>query len=229
MEHLTGTPPDLYIQGLAHDLANVLTVLEARLELAERLPTGLAAHHVRRARSLSEEASLLAHQLMRYAEGRAPTRQPVPVAPLLRQAVESVLQDTRVRWQIAAHPDTRPLAADPVDAERVVRNLVANAAEAMDNNGPLIIGAVNGDGSEIDFVVLTFQDGGPGIDEARVSQLGQRQFSPKGGLHGIGLQVVHHLVQAHGGRVDISSRPGVGTAVRVLWPAWTAPLPSSSP
>jgi signal transduction histidine kinase len=221
------TSTDMYTQGLVHDLTNVLTVLEARLELAERMPPAAGSHHVRRARTLAEEAASLAHHLMRYLEGKPPRLESVPVAPLLRQVVESELQDTRVRWQIAAHPDTRPLAADPLDAQRVIRNLVANAAEAMDNSGLIVISATNGEApDEAAYVVVTVQDAGPGLTESQAHALGQRLASAKGGMHGMGLQVVHHLVTAHGGHVDVTSRPGHGTTVRILWPAWSGSPPA---
>jgi two-component system cell cycle sensor histidine kinase/response regulator CckA len=218
---------DLYARGLAHDLANVLAVLSARLELVEHQVEPPAVSDIRRAYELTQEAILLTRQLARHADGGSRRQQPVAVAPVIRQVLESLLADTRVRWQLACHPDTSPVQADPLELERVVRNVVTNAAEAMDWSGPLSVTAANVDGLSgplghpAGMVAMSFADAGPGLDTETLAAATVGLPSAKGPDHGFGLRVIHQLVEVNGGQVQIEARRPVGTTVTILWPAWS--------
>jgi two-component system phosphate regulon sensor histidine kinase PhoR len=81
-------------------------------------------------------------------------------------------------------------------------------------------------------VVLEVSDSGPGIPGEHLPRIFERFYrvdaarSRELGGTGLGLAIVKHLVEAHGGGVEAESRLGVGTTIRVTFPAPTAPAAS---
>jgi two-component system NtrC family sensor kinase len=95
-------------------------------------------------------------------------------------------------------------------------NVLMNACEAMPFGGLLQVetGAVEG-GREVE---LAFRDSGPGIPQERLARVFDPFFSTKEGGAGLGLSVVHGIVQQHGGRVILESAEGKGTRVALRLP-----------
>jgi len=109
--------------------------------------------------------------------------------------------------------------ADSVDIQRVLLNLVLNAAQAV--RAPLGVIEIGVVGMGPDFVRLTVADNGVGMTQAAVVSLLESFSRPIAGRAGVGfgLWIVNQLVQGHGGRLRIESEPGAGTTVRIDWPA----------
>jgi two-component system NtrC family sensor kinase len=95
-------------------------------------------------------------------------------------------------------------------------NVLMNACEVMPFEGRLVVstGLVE-EGREVE---LSFHDSGPGIPKAQLARVFDPFFSTKQGSPGLGLSVVHGVVQQHGGRVLIESEPGQGTRVALRIP-----------
>lgn len=95
-------------------------------------------------------------------------------------------------------------------------NVLMNACEAMPFDGRLLVEtALLEGGGEVE---LAFQDSGPGIPRERLARVFDPFFSTKERGAGLGLSVVHGIVQQHGGRVVIESEPGQGTRVVLRLP-----------
>lgn len=107
--------------------------------------------------------------------------------------------------------------ADPAKMERVVANLLSNAAK-FSPSGTVIRCAL---ADEPDAVVVTVSDEGPGIDPADRERIFERFYQADAGAtrerggFGIGLSLVKRFVEAHGGTVTVSSAPGATFTVRV--------------
>jgi signal transduction histidine kinase len=114
------------------------------------------------------------------------------------------------------------VGAVPANAESLrasILNLVLNSFEAMPNGGALTI-RLRGTGGE---VVLEVADTGEGIPEADRERVFEFAYTTREGGHGLGLAMVHHcVVEEHGGRVGLDSRPGEGTRVRLALPTGAA-------
>lgn len=146
--------------------------------------------------------------------------------PLLRAAV-----DAHVDLRVSVDPRTSPVMADGVDILRILLNLVLNASQAVRPPlGVIEIGVVGTTASrpsselgenQRGLVRLTIADNGAGMNKAALVRIIERFSAPAtntaGG--GLGLSIVHQLVQVHGGRLWIESEPGVGTTVRIDLPA----------
>jgi CheY-like chemotaxis protein len=127
---------------------------------------------------------------------------------------------------------------DPVELEQCLMNLCLNAFEAMPEGGELLVVTRRLDLDEAAararalrpglYCVLAVRDQGTGIEPATLARLGRPFFSTKAaGGRGLGLTVVHTVVQAHGGAIEFRSQSGQGTEVELLLPA--SPHPPAEP
>lgn len=141
-------------------------------------------------------------------------------APVQRVDVRRGLDDTLV---ILSHrlkagvSVTREYADDLPEIEvfgselnQVWTNIIANAVDAMDGRGELLIRTEAADVAGEHGVCVTICDTGPGIPPERLPRLFEPFFTtkPPGVGTGLGLHISHSVVTRHGGRIDVESRPG---------------------
>jgi len=102
--------------------------------------------------------------------------------------------------------------------DQVIMNLVTNAAQAMDEREGLLDISLEGDG---ETVTLRIQDSGIGIPEDILPQIFDPFFTTKtvGEGSGLGLSIVHGIVERHGGSIEVDSTKDVGTTFTVTLPA----------
>jgi two-component system, cell cycle sensor histidine kinase and response regulator CckA len=114
--------------------------------------------------------------------------------------------------------------ADAVQLERVVLNLLLNAAEAMPDGGTVVVRTTSVDAAgrttegRSGWVALSVEDQGVGIPERDHERIFDPFYTTKDVGCGLGLSAVRGIVRAHRGKVVIESEPDRGTAVRVLLP-----------
>jgi signal transduction histidine kinase len=123
----------------------------------------------------------------------------------------TLLRDHRVEMDFDANLRT---VADPGLVERVVENLLSNAAKYTPPGSRVLVSAHEGGA---DDVVVAVSDDGPGIPEGEVARIGERFF--RGGDMntrttrgtGLGLAVVSEILELHGSRLEVESRVGAGS------------------
>jgi signal transduction histidine kinase len=106
---------------------------------------------------------------------------------------------------------------------QVWMNLLANAAQAMDNKGDIWITT----GIKENSVFVQIRDNGPGMPEEIASKIFDPFFTtkPVGEGTGLGLSIVHGIIERHGGNIHVDSQVGVGTTFTVELPMKGATLP----
>jgi signal transduction histidine kinase len=116
--------------------------------------------------------------------------------------------------------------ADQID--QIVLHLLTNAVEAIGSRGGRIRIAMETRGQE---VVLTVADDGRGMTDEVRARIFDPFFTTKdvGQGAGLGLTVVHGIVQRHGGRIDVDSAPGRGAVVRVVLPVFAGFVAAAQP
>lgn len=120
--------------------------------------------------------------------------------------------------------DLPPVLADPDRLERILGNLVTNALKYAPEGTPVCVTLDRGDG----VVIVSVADQGPGIEPDEVPHIFERYYRTQAtrtsheGL-GLGLYITRGLVEAHGGRIWVESRLGVGSTF-----SFTLPLADSS-
>jgi signal transduction histidine kinase len=112
------------------------------------------------------------------------------------------------------------VSGDRVQLQQVVLNLVINGVQAMesvtDRPRDLLIRSQQLDA---DNVVVEVQDSGVGFDEKSASRLFNAFFTTKPRGVGMGLSICRSIIEAHGGRISASGRPGQGATFRFTLPA----------
>ena len=211
--------------GIAHDFNNLLQALLATVQTAQ-LKAGEDGRHrdtFATLEALARRGTDLARQLLLFARQQPGERQPVDLAALLREQAELLRWVLPENIQITLDSPAKGLLAlgDPSQLAQVVTNLVVNARDAMPSGGTLTLRATAADGE----VHLEVRDTGVGMSEEVRSRIFDPFFTtkPAGKGTGLGLAVVWGIVQDHGGRIQVDSTPGAGTAVRIALPAaWAA-------
>lgn len=206
------------IANVAHELRTPLTTIKGFME---GLMDGVLPSQPETYQQVYREADRLERlvsdlqELSRVEAGAFELhRRPLPIAPLIRQ-VASRLQpqfdEKEVELRLEPVPDLPPVLADEDRLSQVLLNLLGNALQYTSVGGTVVVQAVK-EGSNI---LVTVQDSGIGIPAEHLPYLFTRFYrvdksrSRAGGGSGIGLTIVKHLVEAHGGRVWAESN-GVG-------------------
>src|SRR5262249_10840469 len=117
------------------------------------------------------------------------------------------------------------ILADPGQVEQIIINLAVNARDAMPNGGELRLDTawLEDTGTDEPPVLLEVRDTGHGMDEATRERIFEPFFTTKdvGKGTGLGLATVHGIVEQSGGRIEVESELGRGTAFRVYFPVST--------
>ncbi len=109
------------------------------------------------------------------------------------------------------------LRADPALFERVISNLLDNAVKYSSNGGKVLVRAFEKDGSAVIEVV----DEGIGISEADIPRIFERFYrvdksrSRESGGAGLGLSITKHIIESHGGKIEVESAPQKGSKFKV--------------
>jgi signal transduction histidine kinase len=216
--------------GLAHDLRNIVGAILGHSELTERI----AAHDeklrtsIGRVRSAGLRAKHLVEQIMTLSRRTESKYEPCNLGAIIEECLEllrpTLASSTDVVWE--GSKTNYLVEADPTQMYQVVMNLCLNASQAMKQGGTLTVSLTDGGPDEAaaapnagprggPCVKLEVADTGVGMDEATRARIFEPLFSTKAaqGGTGLGLSVVHRIVQNHGGVIAVESSPGQGTRV----------------
>ncbi len=137
------------------------------------------------------------------------------------ELIEAVLSDLKTKIANNAVEVTKdfpgkslPLNADRVKIRQVFTNLIDNALEAMPEGGKLTIMAAEVDGR----FVVNVSDTGIGMASEDLEKIFDPFFTTKQEGTGLGMAILEHFVELHGGEVSVESEPGKGTTVTVILP-----------
>ncbi len=214
--------------GIAHDFNNLLTGFSAHASLlrGQVLRLGLDAHDVDGLERLIQRAAALTQKLLAF--GRRQILRPLPLdaSRLVAEFVPVARRLLGERIRIEAHLTDAPVVvvADPIQLEQVLLNLAVNARDAMAGGGVLTFETRVEPADPVlhtsGFAVLVVRDTGRGIPPEQLRHVFEPFFTTKalGAGTGLGLAVVHGIVEQHNGTIEVSSRPGEGTEFRVRLP-----------
>lgn len=203
---------------VAHEVRNNLVPVTLYLSMLRRKMAGDAAG----LETLSKvEAGFTAldstvNDLLSFTAHRQPQWENFVVSDLVEEVCESMapqLEAQGVDVDIDVPPNTL-LWADREMVRRAVLNLVLNALDVMPAGGDLVVTSYEGAGG----FELEVADSGPGLTEEQKAKLFEPFYTTKQQGTGLGLSVVSHVVEAHGGVVTADNCPEGGAAFTLKFP-----------
>jgi signal transduction histidine kinase len=222
---------DEFISLVSHELRTPLTIIMGSLMTA-RGPgitpddvTVLLDNAISGSQSMAVVIDNLL-ELSRSQAGRLTLKSlPVDLPALTHAVVEKVhIRHPNYCYSVHIPPSLPPVTGDPVRLERILHNLIDNAAKYSPKGSEIVI-RVREDGG---VLYASVKDSGPGIPRDKQSEI----FEPfkrldatkdhAGGL-GLGLIVCKRLVEAHGGKIWVKSEPGRGCTF-----TFTLPVPAAA-
>ncbi|MCG6203941.1 ATP-binding protein [Rhodopseudomonas sp. HC1] len=225
--------------GVAHDLNNILTVLTGGVEmLAEGVGDRPALKDVAlMVDQAVSRASDLTNGLLSFARKQPLQPRSIDVNALMEETAR-LLRSTfsgTIEIDFRPAPALGPALADPSQLSSALLNLAINARDAMPGGGRLLLETANVNLDKVyaeqhdevtpgHYVVLVITDTGTGIPALIRDRVFEPFFTTKavGEGTGLGLSMVYGFVKQSGGHIEIHSREGSGTAIRLY-------LPSASP
>lgn len=216
--------------GIAHEINNPLTVLQAYLEhLTSVLDAGdEVLRLVDPMGKALENVAHLARQLRDFSRPAVGEWRPLDVNRALGNVLRLVakeLANCRISVQSSLAGYVPQVRGDARQLEQVFLNLILNARDAMPSGGSLAIETR----AAADTVLVTFRDSGIGIPEEDLDRIFEPYFTTKEDRGtGLGLAICQRVVMQHGGRVTVESKVGKGTAFTVHLPIDAYGLPDAS-
>ena len=217
-----------FVANVSHEIRTPLTVLAGFVESMGHLPLTeperqrvLALMQQQTARMQALVGDLLTLAQLEGSPRPAADRW-VPLPALLQRVAADALSLSggRHAFSIAAASGAE-LAGAESELHSAVANLVTNAIRYTPEGGRINVGwLVRGDGGG----VLDVRDSGVGIEREHLPRLTERFYRVDGsrsrgtGGTGLGLAIVKHVMQRHGGELEVESEPGQGSCFRLLFP-----------
>lgn len=222
--------------GIAHDFNNLLTIINGYSDwmLREMDPADPFRQRLGEVRKAGERCSELTQQLLAFGRKQVVRFRSLNLNQLVNESksmLDRILGDD-IQLSTSLASDLGAIEADRGQMHQVLLNLVLNAREAMPAGGSLTIETRNLD--DPPRIQLEIRDTGEGMDESTKRHLFEPFFTTKKGSRntGLGLASVFGIISNAGGRIEVDSRPGGGTAVRIYLPRTQTPAitaPSTSP
>ncbi len=220
--------------GIAHNFNNIVGAILGYTETAEgqlgsdRRPAARSLTEIRRA---GERARDLVDQILTFGRRSEADRRPVSLKELFvetRSLLHASLP-SQIELMIGEVPEAAIIQGNPGQVQQIILNLCNNAAQAMDQPGRIEIETEVREIAEARtlshsdlprgrYVRITVSDSGRGMDETTLRRLFEPFFTTRFAGKGLGLATVREIVREHGGAINISSTPGVGSCFEVWLP-----------
>ncbi len=218
--------------GVAHDFNNMLGVIlgHAELALEQASPSQPLYQDLQEIRKAAQRSADLTRQLLAFA--RKQTIHPRPlnlnatIAGLLHMLRRVLGENIELVWKPS--DPLWPILMDPVQVDQILVNLAANARDAIEDTGALVIATENvavtqplpGGPPMGQYIHLSVRDNGKGMAPEALQHLFEPFFTTKdlGRGTGLGLATIYGIVQQNGGHIQVESQAGQGTLFHIYFP-----------
>jgi len=218
--------------GIAHDFNNILMPVMGYTEMAlEDVPEdSLLEANLQEVLSATQRAVDLVKQILTFSRQREQERKPVRVGLIAKEATKLLRASlpSTIQMDYRSGVESDLVMADPTQIHQVIMNLCTNAAHAMRETGGRLevtlsdcaaddAGREPGTGN---WLRLSVTDTGHGIPAGTLARIFEPYFTTKDkqGGTGLGLAVVHGIIESHAGAITVESEVGKGTTFHVLLP-----------
>ncbi len=206
--------------GIAHEMNNPLYAIQGFTEaiLVEKDPTKIK-EFAERVLSRSQHMASIILNMSGYARtNKDDGFKEVDVNACIDAATEMAVLDSYSDDVIIEknYSKVPPIKAKPEEIQQVFMNIIRNAVQAMDGKGKITINSQQVDKE----IIVKISDSGPGIPQEYLTKVFDPFFTTKeqGSGTGLGLNIVHRVIESYGGRVQIESAPGKGATFIIALP-----------
>lgn len=221
--------------GIAHDFNNLLLGILGNIELSklQATPENKLYKNLISAENACGRAKQLTQQFITFSKGGAPAKKIGSVEKMIQDSVNLALAGSNLKNELSVSEDLWSVEFDEDQMKQAVNELLSNANEAMPEGGTVYISVKNVNINENScrvgmpvvegrYVQLVIRDNGTGIHKNDLAKIFDPYFStkPRGTQKGmgLGLTTTYSIIKSHGGYIDIKSKPGLGTTVKVYLP-----------
>jgi signal transduction histidine kinase len=174
----------------------------------------------------AERLNRIVADLLGFARPAEAAIRPAPLGPIVEEAVRAALAGARtpvdVSWELER--DLPPVAVDAGLVRQALINLVLNASQAMARGGRLRVRTAAADG----WATIEVTDSGHGIPAELRERIFEPFFTTRTSGTGLGLAIVKHVVEVHGGAIDVQPGPDGGTRFALRFPVVGLKTPATS-
>lgn len=222
--------------GIAHDFNNILAALIGYSDLALIMTENEHVHNtILKVRKAADRATDLVKQILTFSRQTDQEVKPLLIKLVVKEALKLIRASipSSIHIESSITSDSYVMA-DPTQIHQIIMNLCTNASYAMKNDGGTL--TVTLDDVQIDenaisdrpgfstpgrYVRLSVSDNGTGISPEILGRIFDPFFTtkPKDEGTGMGLAVVHGIINSYKGDIAVHSQAGKGTTVRVFIPA----------
>lgn len=218
------------VPGIAHDINNIMTaiVLQGQMALKETNLPPVAADHITTIVERGQRASQLTEKMLDFTLQSATRLEPVSLRLLMVDVQEALMRmlPENIQLEMVFNADRHVLQGDSSRLQQMFLNLALNARDAMSGGGKLSLTFATVDNPGVGpaaggrWVSIRVADSGAGIPAEALPYVFEPFYTtkPAGQRAGLGLSQVHSIVQQHGGRIDVESQAGSGTAFCIHLP-----------
>jgi two-component system, NtrC family, sensor histidine kinase HydH len=205
--------------GLAHELRNPMGTMKTSAELLARSVEKENEIAREMAGYIKEEVDRTNSLITRFLDFARPQSLKTAngdLSALLDHVIERFARENQSNISVYKNysPDIPPVPFDAELMERVILNLVTNAAQASADGGVVTVKTkLMGDVAEIAVI-----DRGSGIDPKNIESIFNPFFTTKASGVGLGLAICSKIVDEHGGQIKVESTPGEGSVFHVFLP-----------
>jgi signal transduction histidine kinase len=204
--------------GLAHEVRNPVAAIRGAAQAMG--PQATAVQREEMLGVIEEESARLGRvvgEFLDYARPTSPRRESIDPAALFAQCLRGQeLAGRRIEGKVTLVEPAPRVAGDPDQLRRALDNLLQNSWEAAGDRVRVELELTAIEGGRVS---LRFGDNGPGIPTGEIARLFQPFHTTKDGGTGLGLALVHRIVESHGGEIRVDSRAGAGTTFTIVLPA----------
>ena len=164
-----------------------------------------------------ENLRRIAQEFMEIARDTTVSKEPVDLRSLLEDVLRPYrrLLSERIRFTVVAEGTEFRARGDEAKLKTAFRNVIANAIEAIGQQGELAVTI----GRRGPVYAIAVRDTGPGMSRETAGRIFELYFSTKDAGTGLGLPITKKIVEEHGGTIRVASEPGRGTTVTMELPA----------
>lgn len=205
--------------GLAHEIRNPLAGIAGVIEIMGRdLPPDSPSREVmKEVKGEVQQITRTVNDLLETARPKPPSIKSGNLNATVEHAVFFARQqagEKKIEIEVLKAENLPPVDHDAGQLQQVLLNLLLNGMQAIEKTGTITVEIHRRDG----YAAVSISDTGKGIPADHMPHIFRPFFTTKGDGTGLGLSLSRRIVEEHNGRIEVSSRVGIGSQFTVLLP-----------